>query len=394
MPTRRGIIWGTMLALVIVLVAAGAFVVAQPASVPEIQARLSVFEALGSNDLSRFSRAVDPRTFSFPDDHGPHPDFGIEWWYYTGNLDAEDGRHFGFELTFFRVATTPEEEQPSGSAWRSSQFYVAHFGLTDVKSGKFHSFERFSRDAIGLAGARAQPFRVWLEDWAVESTGPDTSPMRLRASDEGVSIDLTLDAKKPLVLQGDAGLSRKGADIGNASYYYSMTRMPTEGTVRIGDASFQVTGTSWMDREWSTSAVTDNQVGWDWFALQLSDGREIMFYQLRQRDGSVDPFSSGTLIMPDGSARHLKRDDVRIEVLDEWQSPRGGSPYPSRWRVSIPSESLELDVRPYIANQEMNVSVRYWEGAVHFEGTSQGEPITGSGYVEMTGYADDAGGRS
>lgn len=349
-------------------------------------ARLSVGRLLGGGDTEGYARAFAPRPFVFPADHGPHPEYRQEWWYFTGNLATPEGRRFGFQLTFFRTALTPAPAERA-SAWAADQAYMAHFTLSDIEAGRFHAFERFSRAALGLAGASAQPFRVWLEDWSAQGTGDDAAlPMRLRAAQDGVAIDLILDSLKPPVLQGDRGLSQKGPAPGNASYYYSLTRMPTRGTVRIGSESFQVEGSSWMDREWSTSALSGDQVGWDWFALQLSDGRELMYYQLRRRDGSADPFSSGVLVQADGAGRRLAPQEVELGVAGHWQSPRTGVRYPSRWTIHIPAEELELEVVPRLAGQELDLAVRYWEGAVQARGTARGRPVTGQGYVELTGY--------
>ena len=359
-----------------------------------VQAELAISQALGSGDDSNFARVLAPRSFSFPKDHGPHLEYAVEWWYFTGNLDSDQSRHFGFELAFFRIALGPE--QPGrASDWATSQLYLGHLALTDVETDRFFFFERFSREALDLAGAafsEDQNFRVWLEGWSADVEGSASPVVRLMAAEEDIAIDLTLESAKPLTLHGDDGYSQKSAAPGNASYYYSITRMPTTGTVSIGRQSFDVEGTSWMDREWSTSALADEQVGWDWFALQLSDGRDVMFYQLRLQDGGIDPHSSGTVIGADGSTFPLGSDDVQIQVLDHWESPRGGS-YPSEWRVGITAAALDLVVTPYIKNQELDASVRYWEGAVRISGTSQGQPIGGSGYVEMTGYATRSGGR-
>ena len=382
-----------LLASVIGLLLAGVIALDRPNETADIRAELSVIKALSFGIENGFTRVVETKKFSFPEDHGPHPDYGVEWWYYTGNLEAEGGRHFGFELTFFRIGLDSDPDLRR-SSWGASQLYMAHLGLTDVRGKRFYSFERFSRGALGLAGAEAFPFRVWLEDWSVESTGTETVPVRLAAQSVDIGIDLFLNSVKPVVLHGDRGLSQKSSEIGNASYYYSMTRMPTQGTVRIGKEIYSVTGSSWMDREWSTTALSDEQVGWDWFAIQLSDGREVMYYQMRLRQGGIDPFSSGTLVSEDGATRRIGPEDVRITVEDHWQSPLGGSPYPSRWRFQIPSEGLDIEIAPYIEAQELNVSVRYWEGAVHIQGTSAGAPVSGDGYVEMTGYAGSSGGRS
>ncbi len=379
-----------------------------------VRATLSVAEALRDGSDAGFARALRPRAFSFPRDHGPHPGYRTEWWYYTGNLTTAAGRRFGFQLTFFRSALAAKPVARA-SAWGASQVYMAHFALTDVAGRRFHAVERVSRAALGLAGAvvepglasrpaRAdaarlglhpaagaaqrdvQPFRVWVEDWSAEGAGPGALPMRLRAAADGVAIDLTLRGARPVVLQGEGGLSRKGPEPGNASYYYSLTRMEARGTVTLGADAHRVAGLAWMDREWGTSALGADQVGWDWLALHLGDGRDVMFYRLRRRDGSIDRFSGGTLVAPDGSTRRLLPDEVRIETADTWRSPRSGAVYPSRWRFAIPAARLLLEVTPYLRDQELDLSVRYWEGAVAVTGTGAGRPITGDGYVELTGY--------
>jgi len=348
------------------------------------RASLSVADALHTSNDRGYARALEPRAFSFPADHGPHPEFRTEWWYYTGNLATAQGRRFGFQLTFFRSALAPEMPARS-SAWATRQAWLAHFTVSDVEGGKFHSFERWSRGAAGLAGAQAQPFRVWVKDWSAASPGGDA--MRLAASEGDVGIDLVLRPGKPPVLQGERGLSRKSAEPGNASYYYSLTRMPATGTVHLGGESFAVTGDSWMDREWSTSSLGKDQVGWDWFALQLSDGWDLMLYRLRHPDGTADPASSGTLVAPDGGSRPLALAGFRIENAGEWRSPRSGAQYPASWRVQVPGEGLDLEIRPLLADQELDVSFRYWEGAVEIEGTHRGRKVGGRGYVELTGYA-------
>jgi predicted secreted hydrolase len=350
----------------------------------------SVTALLGGEEPTGFARATVPRDFRFPDDHGPHPAFRHEWWYFTGNLRAPGGRRFGYQLTFFRFALSPDRID-RGSRWATNQAYMAHFAVTDVQGNRFRFFERTGRGALGLAGATSRPFRVWLDDWSAEGEGISTLPIRLRASEGETSVDLALDSARPVVPQGERGLSRKGAVPGNASYYYSMTRLATRGNVRVEDTSFPVEGTSWLDREWGTSSLEKGQSGWDWFALQLSDGRDLMFYRLRRRDGGADPFSAGTLVLPDGTFRPLSPDGVRIETLEYWRSPESGARYPSRWRLGIPSEGLELEVVPRIADQELRAAVRYWEGAVGVRGTSRGEPVGGDGYVELTGYGETGG---
>lgn len=359
-----------------------------PAPPPLQPPRLSVSETLGADPDAGYARALTPRPFIFPADHGPHPEFKTEWWYYTGNLADPDGRRFGYQLTFFRIALAPEMP-PRASRWAGRQIGMAHFALSDPQGGRFHSAERFARHALGLAGAQAAPFRVWLEDW--QAAGPEqTFPMRLRAADGAVAIDLLLDAGKPLVLQGEQGLSRKSAEPGNASYYYSFTRLPTRGRLRVGAAEFEVSGNSWLDREWSTSALAPDQAGWDWFALQLDDGHELMYYQLRRHDGSADPASAGVWVRLDGSTRVLGQGDLKLESLKTWTSPRGGS-YPARWRLRVAQEQLDLRIEPLLADQELDLTIRYWEGAVRITGQRNGQPVSGYGYVELTGYAEGGG---
>jgi predicted secreted hydrolase len=331
-----------------------------------------------------------PRPFVFPRDHGPHPGFRTEWWYWTGQVESADARarprRFGFQLTFFRRALVPE---PVGraSAWGTHEVYLAHLAVTDVDGRRFHAADRWGRAALDVAGATAGPLRVWVGAWSAEGAPPDALPLRLRAADGPVGIDLALTSAKPPVLHGEAGLSRKGAEPGNASYYYSLTRMPAAGTITLDGNAIPVRGLAWMDREWSTSQLGAGQVGWDWFALHLDDGRELMLYRLRRRDGAIDPASSGTLVAADGGARTLGPDAVEVTVLDHWTSPRDQARYPARWRVRVPGEALDLVVTPLLADQELILAVRYWEGAVRAEGTAGGRPLGGTGYVELVGYA-------
>ncbi|MGR8941727.1 MAG: lipocalin-like domain-containing protein [Gammaproteobacteria bacterium] len=338
-----------------------------------------------SADDKGFEKAYKPRPFSFPDDFGPHPRYRTEWWYFTGNLQDKRGRKFGYELTFFRFALTADAPV-SKSAWRASQLYMAHLAVTDVESGRFYADERFSRAGIGLAGARSAPFRVWLYDWSARGGGKNAFPLRLSARNDEVAIGLHLDAQQAPVLQGDRGLSQKSPEPGNASYYFSFTRIATAGTVAVKGKVFDVTGDSWMDREWSTSALAEEQSGWDWFALQLDDGSELMFYRFRRKDGLSDLNSSGAWFLADRSAIPLSHDDVTIETLARWQSPHSKITYPSRWRLSVPKRNLQLDIVPLLNDQELNLSYRYWEGAVAVRGQLNGKALRGKGYVELTGY--------
>lgn len=373
------------------------------AQAPAVRARLSLEETLGGADTAGFARATEPLAFTFPADHGEHPEFRNEWWYFTGNLETADGRRFGYQFTLFRGALAPAMP-PRTSGWASRQAYMAHLALTDVATGRFVAFERFARGAQGLAGATPEPFRVWLEDWSVERDANAASspyppgdarsifPLRIKARQGDVSIELLLRAGKPIVLNGDAGLSRKGEEPGNASYYYSFTRLPTVGTVTTGAGEARVNGASWLDREWSTSALAEGVSGWDWFALQLGDSTELMVYRLRRADGTTDPYSAGTWVDRSGVAKSLGADDFSIERLDEWASPLDGSRYPARWQIRVPLVGVDLEVIPAVADQELDLSLRYWEGAVDLRGTSGGKALTGRGYVELTGYGGRAPG--
>ena len=348
---------------------------------------------LGSADPG-FARALEPRSFSFPADHGPHPDYRNEWWYVTGNLDAATGERFGYELTIFRFALAPEAEAApvatEPSAWRTRQVYVAHFAVTDVSGRRFLAAESFARAALGLAGAAAEPFRVWVEDWWIKAyprSGEGSPRWLLHADNGSAGLTVTLEPLKPPVPHGERGLSQKSAEPGNASYYYSITRIATHGALRLGEDVYDVSGLSWLDREWGSSALSDEQAGWDWFALQFADGSELMYYQLRQRDGGVGPMSAGTFVPPEGEPVHLAHGDVRLAVRDHWVSPAGGR-YPSGWELSVPRLELAVEVEPVMRGQELMTSVRYWEGAVNVAGTRGGEAVNGRGYVELTGYAE------
>lgn len=354
---------------------------------PSAAVRAGVISAPAAPITGEYRKVEGPQDIVFPQAFGPQPDYRTEWWYYTGSLAADDGRRFGYQLTFFRRAVSPPQDRiPRPSTWAAEQVYMAHFTLTDASAEKFHYFERFERGAAGLAGAALSPaFQVWLHDWSVEQTGVKT--YRLRAQEQDLAVDLELVDVKGPILQGERGYSQKGAQAGNASLYFSQTRLESQGTIRIGEDTFAVRGTSWMDREISTSALSKDEVGWDWFALHLDDGSELMAYVLRREDGSISEFSSGTLVEADGTSRHLSREDFVISVADTWKSPHSGGVYPARWTVRVPSAGLALDVEPLLADQELGVSFIYWEGAVKVAGTRNGKPVGGYGYVELTGYA-------
>jgi len=346
---------------------------------------------LGSaEDDARFARADTPREFRFPQDHGAHPDYRTEWWYLTGNLETGAGRHFGFQMTFFRFGIDAEPpERPS--AWATDQLWMAHFAVTDTDAREFHADEKFERQALGLAGAQAAPFRVWLDDWELASAGDgdaDWFPLRLVADGDEFALDLGIDEGKPLVLQGEDGLDPKGPEPGNASYYYSFTRLPAEGRVRIGDTEHAVSGLVWMDREWSTSVLGPGVEGWNWFAIQLDDGYDLMYYRLRQTDGGTAPYSGGLLVDPDGEvAARYGADQARLEASGHWKSPETGIRYTVAWRLQVPHLGIDLAVTPRMPGQELDLSVRYWEGAITVEGERDGSPVTGVGYAEHAGVS-------
>lgn len=355
-------------------------------------ARQAVADALRGSSGAGFERAERPRPFEFPADHGPHEAFEVEWWYFTGHLATAEGRRFGYQLTFFRRALAPPprpHEPPRASGWATRQVYLGHFALSDIDGGTFHAAERTARGAADMAGARAAPFRVWVAEWSAERVGEPLEatgllPLRLTAADGEVGIDLDLAVDKPLVLHGDRGWSLKSGEAGAASYYFSLPRLETSGEVTVGASRFGVTGNSWMDREWSTGSLGTDQVGWDWFSLQLDDRRELMLFELRSRKGEAT--RAGTLIDIAGSARSFVPPAGALEVLDHWTSPKTGTRYPARWRWHLPELGLDLEIRPLLPNQELDLGFRYWEGAVEVAGTSDGEPVTGRGYVELTGY--------
>lgn len=391
--TRTNVIvrrWILRIAIVIGLIAGvWALLNRQPQGEP-VRAQLV---GLDAEDTSAYQRADGSLRLAFPRDFGAHDEYQSEWWYYTGNLETAEGRHFGYQLTFFRRAIQPvAQRQSRASAWAAEQVYMAHFTLTDVDAGQFHYYERFSRGSAGLAGAGVEPaYHVWLEDWAVEQVG--VGVYRLRAAQDGLALDLELrDAQGP-VLQGDNGLSVKGPEPGNASYYYSQTRLQTNGRVRVPEGEFSVSGLSWKDHEFSTSALSPDLIGWDWFSIQLDDGSDLMLYVLRRADGGVDAYSSGTLIRADGSTRTLSLEDFHITPTGEWRSPHSGAVYPAGWRVELAGEDISLEITPLLADQELNLAFIYWEGAVQVRGTHAGKSVSGSGYVELTGYESSMQGR-
>jgi predicted secreted hydrolase len=341
-----------------------------------------------------FERAVAPMAFQFPRDHGPHPSYRTEWWYYTGNLENAAGRRFGFQLTFFRSQISPDEpkndrtQQPS--AWRTRQIYLAHAAVSDLKAEKFYHDERMSRGVLGIAGAelRGDTVEVFVANWSLR-LGPQQH--RLKAAADRFAFDLALVPEKPPVLHGQAGYSRKGSKPESSSCYYSFTRLAVTGGLRCGDVSTSVIGTAWMDHEYSSAPLEPDLVGWDWFSLQLSDRTEIMIYLLRNKQGGYSGASAGSFVDASGGVTHLERDGIEVEVLAHWESPHSEKRYPAKWRLTLPSLGLSLLVTPNMADQEMltpeSALPSYWEGSVSAVGNRRDRRLTGSGYVELTGYA-------
>lgn len=324
--------------------------------------------------------------YEFPRDHGSHEDYGIEWWYYTGNLRAQDGRRFGYHLTFFRIGVTRQPLNPS--RWAVRNLYMTHFAISDIDRRQFHSFDRINRAGIGWAGAATDAYRVWNEDWAAGLDGRDHV---LRAGDGAYQLDLRLTATKPEVIHGVNGISQKGPSASNASHYYSLTRLDTSGRLTVGGETFAVTGQSWMDHEFGTSFLEEAQTGWDWFSIQLDDGRELMLFEIRRGDGRIDSRSSGTLVERDGRTTHIPFGEFALASSDMWRSPASQAAYPTAWTIDLPRYGLKLTARAAFENQELQTAestgVTYWEGSINVEGTAEGRPLTGHGYLEMTGYS-------
>ncbi|MBW6472705.1 MAG: hypothetical protein K0B14_06230 [Anaerolineaceae bacterium] len=338
-----------------------------------------------NTEKNNYKKAIDRMDFVFPEDHAAHPEYLTEWWYYTGNLLTDDGRHFGYQLTFFRRAISDQFNDSSPSNWASNQIYLAHFAVTDTASNQHYVFDQISRGSAGLAGTSVDPlFSIWLKDWGIVQLSDNV--FQMNAGFDNIEINFILTDLKGIIFHGDDGLSQKGSEIGNASYYFSQTRMETVGTIRISDEEFDVNGFSWMDHEFGTSTLGSNQIGWDWFSIQLDNQTEIMLFQIRQDDGSISEFSSGTIIFEDGRTENLVVNDFRIDVLDTWQTSDQIS-YPNKWEINIEQINLKMEITPLMNDQEMILFFRYWEGAVRINGTLNGEEITGYGYVELTGYA-------
>lgn len=334
-----------------------------------------------------YRQALPGYKYQFPRDHGSHEDFKTEWWYYTGHMQTDSNKKYGYELTFFRHGI---EHDSSLKNKQARNVYLAHFALTDESAGKFQYFEKMSRSGLPVAGAETDVLAVHNQGWTVEQFG---DKFVLRADGDGSGIRLMLSAAKPPVVHGKDGVSQKASCKGCASHYYSMTRLKTEGTVIVGGKREKIkSGWSWMDHEFGSNQLTEEQIGWDWYSIQLDNNTELMLYVMRRRDGSIDKNSSGTIVGADGSSIHLTRDQFRIQSASKWASPRSKGVYPMDWSVDIPTQNIKLTIKATSQDQELmtkrSTGVTYWEGSANVSGAVAGKPVKGQGYVEMTGYSE------
>jgi predicted secreted hydrolase len=346
-----------------------------------------------AEENSAFFPVKGPCHLQFPKDHGPHPGYRTEWWYYTGNVQSETKKQYGFQLTFFRIQIDlpgAEKNWPKpSSAWRTKQLYLAHAALSDLASKRHLYDEKVAREFSGISGAfqRDENTSVYIENWLLDL---DSRLHRLNVSAEDFTFNLTLKPLKPPVLHGENGYSRKGKFRGSASCYYSFTRMETSGEIKLNGKTFSVSGLSWMDHEFSSAPLESDLAGWDWFSLQLSDRTELMVYLLRRKDGTLSSASSGTFVDDSGKVFHLPLNSFKVDELETWKSVRSGAIYPSRWRLRVFSLSLDLTIVPNLADQEMrtmkSTGVTYWEGSISLNGSAGRNPVKGQGFVELTGY--------
>ncbi len=342
------------------------------------QTSIDIGTALAGSAVG-FEQALQLRAFEFPSDHGPHPSFRNEWWYLTGQLQDGSGRDYGFQYTLFRIGLTPPQSTDE-DLWSRDTIWMAHVALSDVKEKKHWHSQRLSHGGVGSAGVTASPFSAWMDNWRLNATGDSGNfPWELHIADENFNLRLQVDNQKPPVLQGDRGLSQKGG-AGNASFYYSYTEMQVAGTL---DGK-TVNGSAWLDREWSTSVLPPGVTGWDWFSLQLQDGRQLMLYQLRSEKNNAANNKSGSLVQTDGSSITLAADDISLQATRHWRSPISGARYPTAWKLKVKGLVEELTVTASFDEQELIGIVNYWEGVIEVE--SPNNTIRGRGYLEMTGY--------
>jgi predicted secreted hydrolase len=335
---------------------------------------------------SPFETAAPGYPYAFPHDHFNHENYQTEWWYYTGNIVDANGHHFGFELTFFRQATSREKEKTK--TWDMQDLYLAHLALSDLDGGKFYHTERLNRKGPQLAGASEAEQKVWNGNWQVRWNKDD---QQLQAIDTTFTLNLHLHPEKPPVIQGENGISQKSAGAGHASHYISLTRLGTNGEITVNGKEFQVAGLSWMDHEFFTTQLGSNEAGWDWLAMQLNDGTELMLYHFRRKDGSPDAFSSGTYVDGAGKTTHLRASDFTLEPAgDRWNSPETGAVYPTSWKIQVPQLAISLQAKTRLPSQELTTQGKlapsYWEGAITLTGNRNSQPISGVGYLELTGY--------
>ncbi|MBC7924480.1 MAG: carotenoid 1,2-hydratase [Bryobacteraceae bacterium] len=342
----------------------------------------------GVQEKAPYRLALPGYKYEFPRDHFSHSDYRTEWWYYTGNLRSSEGKRFGFELTFFRHAVEPK--LPAGAGvWDVRDVWMAHLALSDIDGGRFFNTERMNRSGPGLAGVDAARGLVWNGNWSAQWTSPDDQ--QLKGIGENFQFNLKLHSAKAPAIHGINGVSQKSAGEGRASQYVSLTRLQTKGTVTLEGKEYAVEGASWMDHEFFSHSLESNVTGWDWFSLQFDDGSELMLYRLRRKDGSTEPYSSGTYIDAGGQTRHLKLADYTLQPGKIWSSPRTKAAYPIEWTVSVPTLNISCRISTRLPQQELagkhGTSPSYWEGAIEIDGTKSGAPLKGRGYLEMTGYA-------
>jgi len=336
--------------------------------------------------LAAWRPALAGWEYRFPADHGSHPGFKTEWWYFTGNLRSGEGRDFGYQLTFFRQGIREPGAPAFESCFVVGDVKFAHFAVSDISRERFFSFQRLVRGAFGEAGFDQGDRVAWIRDWTCERTGPHG--FRLSAKEGEISLDLELSSAKPPVLHGRNGVSQKAEGEGRASHYYSLSRMETKGRLMVGGRAFEVSGASWFDHEWATNQLAAHQKGWDWFSLQFEDGTELMLFQIRTDDARRDPHSSGTFVFEDGSDLKIGQAGFELEPTAWWRSEKSGGNYPVEWRLSVPALELDVEIKARFRGQEFTAEPTvYWEGAVSASGTRNAKPVKAVGYLEMTGYA-------
>jgi predicted secreted hydrolase len=346
-------------------------------------------DSIPAADAPTWQRAIGAWSWLFPRDHGAHPNFKTEWWYFTGNLQDEHQRKFGYQLTLFRqgIQFTPAQ---TSSQWAVRDIYFGHFTISDLDAGQFHVAERVSRGALGEAKAATGGMDVALGPWTIRQEGAPEQ-YHLVAQQPGFGIDFEEHPLKPLILEGVGGLSRKADGVGEASYYYSYPRLATSGQLRVADKTYTVSGLSWFDHEFSTSSLGKDQVGWDWFCIQLDNQEEIMLYAMRDKSGAMDPVSEGTWVKADGTTERLLPGSFSIEKLGTWTSPKSHAVYPAGWHILVLGHQADVTVTPSMADQELDLTkmgaLDYWEGACAIKGSVNGAQVTGVGYTELTGYS-------